>query len=371
MPELSKLTEGLTEQQKNAVLYPASGRLRIAAGAGSGKTEVLTRRIAALIESGIRPEELVAITYTQKAAAEMKTRLVARRQISPAGLRNMEVSTFHAFLSRFLKQDPFGAGLDRSISVVAENNRQLIMKELLEKFAEIYGEQIISGPEALGATNAMKLINEFPAALGKIRRYLLKPSEFYLYAREIFNRRGPDSLILEKNCLEWLYRFYTCYMEELERRGLLDFDEILIRGRNLIKEIREGGAVPERRIFLIDEFQDNNPDQLEVVNLFCRERESHITVVGDEKQSIYRFQGADVDTFRISAVILDIILQDNFRSYSRSSLLPTAFSKKRQLRKMFAPAKSASWLLAVKPPESCQLTRENETPHEHARISLK
>lgn len=331
------LIEGLTAEQQSAVIWPSSGRLRIAAGAGSGKTEVLTRRIAALLESGIKPWELVAITYTQKAAAEMKARLVEKRRISPGKLRDMEVSTFHAFLSRFLKQDPFGAGLDRTVAVIAENNRQLIMADLIDKFAEMFGPQIIGGPEALGADVAMKLINEFPLALGKIRRFLLKPAEFYNLGRDLFKNRAPVASVLEKNCLEWLYRFYTCYLEELEKLGLLDFDEILIRGRNLVKEIRQAGGLPERRVFLIDEFQDNNPDQMEVVNLFCRDRDSHITVVGDEKQSIYRFQGADVETFRNFDSDEDIILKDNFRSYREIISIADSFLERGgDCGKMFA-----------------------------------
>lgn len=359
------LIDGLTPEQQSAVIWPATGRLRIAAGAGSGKTEVLTRRIAALLENGIKPGELVAITYTQKAAAEMKARLVEKRRISPGKLRDMEVSTFHAFLSRFLKLDPFGAGLDRSVAVVAENNRQLIMAELIEKFAEIYGAQIISGPEALGANVALKLITEFPQALGKIRRFLLKPAEFYNLARDVFKTRDIGASPLERNCLEWLYRFYTCYLEELEKRGLLDFDEILIRGRNLIKEIRQAGGVPERRVFLIDEFQDNNPDQMEVVNLFCRDRQSHITVVGDEKQSIYRFQGANVETFRNFDSDEDIILKDNFRSYLEIITVADSFLEKGgHCGKMFARQTAHRGSSPRQPAVACLLTPDDSGSRE-------
>ena len=86
--------------------------------------------------------------------------------------------------------------------------------------------------------------------------------------------------------------------------------------KNLIQNMRETNTLPERRIFLIDEFQDNNPNQLGIVEDFCRDRESQICVVGDEKQSIYRFQGAKVDTFRNFPSDKDIFLKDNFRSYS-------------------------------------------------------
>lgn len=313
MSNLKQLIEGLTPDQKHAVEMPPQGRIRIAAGAGSGKTEVLTRRIAAMLSGEIGPDELVAITYTQKAAAEMKARLIERRKLPVWMLRDMKVSTFHAFIGDFLKQDPFGAGIDRSDTVVSENDRQLILAELKEKFAELHGEEIISGAEKLGTTVAAKLIGEFPGALSSIRRFLLKPADFYNHSRSIAKKR--ETSLLEKNCLEWLFRFYTYYIEELQNRNLLDFDEILLRGRDLIKEQAQAGEKSRRRVFLIDEFQDNNPDQLEIINLFCRNNDGHITVVGDEKQSIYRFQGADIETFRQFNSNTDIILRENFRSY--------------------------------------------------------
>lgn len=359
------LTSGLTADQAKAVTWPGEGRLRIAAGAGSGKTEVLTRRIAGLLANGIRASEMVAITYTQKAAAEMKTRLVDKRQIDPARLRDMEVSTFHAFLGRFLRQDPFGAGIDRSDSVIAENNRQLILRELVEKFAEMFGDRIIDSPQALGATVAMKLVNEFPEALGKIRRYLLKPGEFYQTANRLFDNRAVAPAPLERNCLEWLFHFYSCYMEELKHRGLLDFDEILIRSRDLVKDMRESGSLPERRVFLIDEFQDNNPDQLDIVNLFCRNRESHITVVGDEKQSIYRFQGANIDTFRNFDSDHDIILADNFRSYNEIIGLADKFLELGgNTGKMYAPQNARRACSPRVPPVACLLHSETSSDSE-------
>ncbi|HQB83762.1 MAG TPA: UvrD-helicase domain-containing protein, partial [Candidatus Rifleibacterium sp.] len=219
MSELSQvlidLIAGLTDEQQQAVLASASGKMRISAGAGSGKTEVLTRRIAALLEQGIRPDEIVAITYTTKAAAEMKARLVDKRRIHPSKLREMEVATFHSFISRFLRQDPFGAGLDRSDAVIAENNRQLVIAELVDSFAEKFGDRIIEGPEALGAAVAMKLVREFPGALSRIRRYLLKPAEFYGLAREIFKAGRPLPPSLRKERLNGCFAFMSAILKSL------------------------------------------------------------------------------------------------------------------------------------------------------------
>jgi DNA helicase-2/ATP-dependent DNA helicase PcrA len=334
----SELTNGLTPEQAEAVTYTPEGKLRIAAGAGSGKTEVLTRRISGILASGILPEEMVAITYTQKAAAEMKARLIEKRKLHPSILRKMEVSTFHAFLSKFLRQDPFGAGIDRSDTILTENGRQLILAELKEKFAEIHGNDIIAGKEPLGATLAAKLISDFPSALSNIRRFLLSPHEFFQKTSQFLKDKTGEDAELAKNCLSWLFRFFHLYLQELQKRHLLDFDEILIKGKELIHSMREGETLPERRIFLIDEFQDNNSEQLGIVEQFTSDRDSHITVVGDEKQSIYRFQGAEVQNFREFPSDQDIFLKDNFRSYEEIIKLADSFLEiGGEAGKMFIP----------------------------------
>lgn len=354
---MKALIEGLTQEQQEAVLFPASGRLRISAGAGSGKTEVLTRRIDGLLKQGIKPTELVAITYTQKAASEMKTRLTEKRKLPSSVLRSMEVSTFHSFLNKFLKLDPFGAGIDSSITTIEANTREILLLDLAERFAEQYGDRIINGERALGPELADKLIKEFPNALSKIRRYLLGPGEFYRKAKQALETREPKATELEFKTLEWLFIFYSIYMEEIEKRNLIDFDEILIRSQNLVKEMRDSGILPERRVFLIDEFQDNNPNQFGIVEEFCRDRESQICVVGDEKQSIYRFQGANVDTFRGFTSDQDIILKDNFRSYAEVINLADSFLEKSgDIGKMFVKQEARRGNSPRYPAISCLLT---------------
>lgn len=362
---IEELTKNLTVEQSEAVVFPPKGNLRISAGAGSGKTEVLTRRIDALLKQGVKASEIVAITYTTKAASEMKTRLSEKRKISSFNLRNMKVATFHSFLSGFLKKDPFGAGVDSSVSVISENTRSILLLDLAERFAEKYGEKIIRGDRSLGAELAAPLVAEFPKALSKIRRYLLSPGEFYRKARHDLEKREPRGTELEFNTLEWLYQFYTIYMEELGRGNLLDFDEILIKSKYLIKEMGENSAIPEERVFLIDEFQDNNPNQLGIIEEFCRGRESQICVVGDEKQSIYKFQGANVETFRDFVSDQDIILKDNFRSYSEIINFSDSFLEKSgDVGKMFVKQFARRGSSPRQPAVSCLLTPDEMEPSE-------
>lgn len=325
--DLKELLAGLTDEQKEAVSALPEGFLRISAGAGSGKTEVLTRRIIAMLKSGILPEELVSITYTQKAAAEMKTRLVEKRKVPPYIFRKMEVSTFHAFLSNILKKDPFGAGLDKSDSIVNDTSRQLILAELKDKFSQTFGEEIINGENKLGEEYASKLIEAFPGALNKIRRYILSPQDFFKLAKQKFTERKDEVSELEKNVLIWLLRFFHMYLQELKKVHLYDFDSILIRGKELLSQVYEDGNILQKRVFLIDEFQDNNKEQFDIISSLVEKKKGHITVVGDEKQSIYSFQGADVQNFRDFKSNKDVILKDNFRSYKEILTLSDKYLK--------------------------------------------
>ncbi|MBF0499062.1 MAG: ATP-dependent helicase [Candidatus Riflebacteria bacterium] len=358
---------GLTDNQREAIEAPPSGRLKIIAGAGSGKTEVLTRRIAALIKTGVRPNELVALTYTNKAAAAMKDRLILKQGLSAGLLQETTISTFHSFLARILKSDPFAAGIDISTTILTESARKLLLSQISTRFGEIHSEALFSGPEGLGGKMCLRLLAAFPRVLGKIRRYLLSPHTFYEEAL-----RGIDSKndIFMKNVLNWLFRFHCQYLQILEERRLLDFDDILIKGRETIAARMEQGDPPRERVFLIDEFQDNNRDQFAIINLFLENRdklinsdissenshhsgeicrpvtipantnpdgnpkrirkrrpvssasdtprdlEGHLTVVGDPRQSIYRFQGADLATFNEFTADRIITLRENFRSYT-------------------------------------------------------
>lgn len=360
MTKLEQILEGLTAEQQEAVRAEPVGNLRITAGAGSGKTEVLTRRVVSLFEQGVSPAETVAITYTTKAAAEMKERLVERQRLSPSQIRHMQISTFHSFLKSFLGQDPFGAGLDSRTEVVSSIFQRLLVQELVDKFAEMFGDRVVDGHDGLGQ-HAQRLVSAFGDALLSVRRFILTPAEFYQLSRQRFQEREDlevPATELEKRTLEWLFRFYSLYVEELNKGSMLDFDEIFIRGRGLLREMRSQGATPKQRAFLIDEFQDNNQEQFAIVQEFCADRESHICVVGDEKQSIYSFQGADVQTFRSFPAHKDVVLRDNFRSYAEIIAFADSFLEKGgEVGELFAKQVARRGFSPDKPAVSCFLHR--------------
>jgi DNA helicase-2/ATP-dependent DNA helicase PcrA len=304
----------LTADQRAAIEAPPMGRLKIVAGAGSGKTEVLTRRIAALLEQGVPPRDLVAVTYTRKAAAELKQRLVAKRGLSPRLFHEMQVNTFHGFLGWLLRRDPFAAGLDGSDATVAETARQLLLEEVREAFEAAFAERLTSSAEGFDPPEAQALVREFPRALGRIRRFLLGPADFQAEVRRAAAARGVPLTATEQRVLDWLHRFYAMYLNALQERHLMDFDEILLRGEALVREWQETGSGAGPRVFLIDEFQDNNREQLRIVERILAGRDGHLTVVGDFRQSIYRFQGAEVSTFVDFRGTREIVLRENFRS---------------------------------------------------------
>ena len=245
----------------------------------------------------------------------MKERLIHRRGLPAQVMRDMQVATFHAFLAARLREDPFGAGLDRGDAVLTESGRQLLLSQLRLRFGETFSEALLTGPEALGPDHAVALLEDFPRLLSKIRRYLLSPAAFYGKARRLLDAAGtpPDSL--PRRILEWMQRFLLQYVQELSERHLIDFDDILIRGAELVQQRAQSEDPFQQRVFLIDEFQDNNPEQLGIVERFFADRDGHLTVVGDEKQSIYRFQGADVTAFARFPADQTIELDRNFRSY--------------------------------------------------------
>lgn len=324
--DLTDLLDRLNPDQSRAVTEPPTGFVKIAAGAGSGKTEVLTRRIVALLRQGIRPSELIAITYTRKAAAEMKERLaLPERGLGAAILRDLQVSTFHAFLGEWLRRDPFGAGLDRGDAVLTEGGRKLILAEILEEFRQAHAVELLDGPEAFGPDLAHRITALFPTLLGAVRRYLLSPAGFQRFSDQKFGERPAPPAPLERLVQTWFFRFYSRYLQKLEERHLLDFDEILRRGAGLIASQRETGLDPDQRVFLIDEFQDNNREQFGIIRSFIEGRDGHVTVVGDEKQSIYRFQGADIGTFRSFPSTETIWLNRNYRSVQEILTLADSF----------------------------------------------
>jgi len=258
------LLEQLNPRQREAV-ETSEGPLLILAGAGSGKTRVITYRIAYLIEErGVSPENILAVTFTNKAAGEMRERVDSLVRTSLFG--RPLVCTFHSFCVRLLRQDGNRIGLPRDFSIYDEADQLSVVKSSLRR---------------LGLTERDLSAR---AALSRIS-----------YAKN--HRRDPPAFLAAAADpqAEQVAQVYALYTEALEKAGAVDFDDLLLKGVRLLAEDAEASLkYNERyRYILVDEYQDTNRSQYELIRLLTQTRQN-LCVVGDEDQSIYSWRGADI-----------------------------------------------------------------------------
>ena len=296
----AELLSGLNPAQEAAVTH-AGAPLLIIAGAGSGKTRVLTHRIAHLIATGrARPGEILAITFTNKAAAEMRERVTAL--VGPAGER-MWVSTFHSACVRILRREHEAAGLRSTFSIydAADSTRliTLIVREL-------------------GIDPKRFTPKTFAHRISDLKNELITPAQFA--------ERAVTSNPLERHLAE----VYRAYAQRLSAANALDFDDIIMRTVALL-QTRPAVAEMYRRRFrhiLVDEYQDTNHAQYVLVRELVGGPGTsgagsalppgELTVVGDSDQSIYAFRGAtirNIEEFEEDyPSARTILLEQNYRS---------------------------------------------------------
>ena len=284
LPMVQPNFDALTASQREAVFHK-EGPLLVIAGPGSGKTRVITYRIAALIGSGVSPRSICAITFTNKAAEEMR-----QRAISLGVPRGAQISTFHALCVRVLRQYAAAAGVQPGFSIYDAADQSKCVKLAL-KDCELEGTNF---PPArmLGAISAMK-------------NKLVTPEAFAASAEDFFSKS--------------LAKVYTRYQALLGQQNALDFDDLLAKTAILL----EGRAevcreLGERfRFLLIDEYQDTNHAQYRIAKALAS-LYGNICATGDPDQSIYRWRGADIRN--IMAFERDwpqarvVKLEENFRS---------------------------------------------------------
>ena len=259
----SPLLAGLNEPQREAVAH-LDGPLLILAGAGSGKTRVLTHRVAYLIrEAGVRPDEVLAITFTNKAAGEMKARIEG---LVGSVARTMWISTFHSMCARILRKEAQRLGYKSSFTIHDEDDRRRLIKRCMDEL-ELDTKRF--APEAVGRV------------MSDAKNQLQSPEEFREGAAGFFAKTVAD--------------IYDVYQKRLLQMNAMDFDDLLM---NTVFVLERFPARLEhyRRAFryiLIDEYQDTNHAQYRLANLLAGER-ANIAVVGDDDQSIYSWRGADI-----------------------------------------------------------------------------
>ncbi|HGG58086.1 MAG TPA: DNA helicase UvrD, partial [Nannocystis exedens] len=259
----------LNSNQRRAVLL-IDGPMLVLAGAGSGKTRVITHRIAHMIEEGIAPSTIVALSFTNKAAGEMRERLQA--MIGKATAREVVLGTFHSVGAQMMRETPEGFGVPKRFSILDQGDQYGLVRGLLRDLGH-------HGPAGdrrydLGAI---------------VQRISLWKNDF------IDPRSAADPLRHESDYDEVAAEVYPEYEDRLRSLGAVDFDDLVCRIAHCIDNDAELCAHWRQRYhyLLIDEYQDTNRAQLEVVRRLAGPREN-ICVVGDDDQAIYGWRGAKV-----------------------------------------------------------------------------
>jgi len=320
---LEELLAGLNPEQRRAVTH-GEGPLLVVAGAGTGKTQVITRRIAWLIATRrARPSEILALTFTDQAADEMQTRV---DQLVPYGYTDTAISTFHAFGDRLIREHALELGLPADARVLSRPETVVFLREHLFDF-ELDEYRPLGDPT--------RFLDALAQLFSRAKDEDVSPEAFLEHAAQLHALAGDAAAITdggsdgdvdaaaaraeEARRAAELARAYRRYQDLLARNGCIDFGDQVALALRLLRESPSAREAVQRRFryVLVDEFQDTNRAQAELVALIA-ERHRNVTVVGDDDQSIYKFRGAAIsnilefrERYRNARVV---VLRRNYRS---------------------------------------------------------
>jgi DNA helicase-2/ATP-dependent DNA helicase PcrA len=306
-PEETALLEGLNPAQRRAVLH-GEGPLLIVAGAGTGKTKVITHRIARLIAAkAARPDEILAVTFTEKAASEMEARVDV---LVPYTSSFAEISTFNSFGERILRDYALDAGYPPDFRLLADVDQAIFFRENLFRLPLDYYRPL---------GQPTRHIQEVLEAIRRLKQEDVRPADYVGYAEDLGRRAATDTeRETARKHLE-IARVFTAYQDLLRAQGLIDFEDqvtlvvdVLRRRPSVLDEVRG-----RYRYILVDEFQDTNYVQFELVKMLAAGHRN-LTVVGDDDQSIFRFRGASLSNIlgfeEVFPEAKRIVLTRNYRS---------------------------------------------------------
>lgn len=290
----------LNPEQKRAV-EEIEGPSIIIAGAGSGKTRVLTYKIAYLLESGISPFEILALTFTNKAAKEMKERIIS---LAGEGLEKIWMGTFHSIFARLLRIEADFLGFTRNFTIYDTDDSVSMIRQLM-------------------TSNSMPTDNPTPKAIqnaiSSIKNKLILPVEFSTISRTPFDKKVEI--------------IYGDYQKALFKNNAMDFDDLLIKPIELFRRYPEILEKYQERFkfILVDEYQDTNKAQYMIVKLLA-DKYRNISIVGDDAQSIYKWRGAEIQNiFDFQEDYKDckiFKLEQNYRSTQKILTLADAVIKR-------------------------------------------
>jgi DNA helicase-2/ATP-dependent DNA helicase PcrA len=262
--------EGLNDAQRSAVVE-TDGPSLVIAGAGSGKTRVLTFRIAHLLEQGVKPYRVLALTFTNKAAKEMKERIGSVVGQGIAG--SLWMGTFHSIFARILRYESKHLGYPSSFTIYDSQDSKNLIKSIVKKMK--LNEKAYKPGSVLSRISAAK--ND-----------LVTP---VVYARDV-NRTAHD----KASQMPMIYEIYAQYMKECYKSGVMDFDDLLLNTNILFRDFPDVLKKYQDQFdyIMVDEYQDTNYSQYLIIKKLA-EKHKNICVVGDDAQSIYSFRGAKIE----------------------------------------------------------------------------
>ncbi len=300
----------LNVRQREAVTHP-DGPLLIVAGVGTGKTTVITRRIAWLIaEKRVQPAEILALTFTERAAAEMEERV---DRLVPYGYVEAQIGTFHSFCDRLVRENAVLLGLSPDYRILTEAEQAIFLKEHLFELP-------LQRFRPLG--NPLHNLRSILTLFSRAKDEDVSPEDYAAYVARLAAGGPPEGAAAEfaddvARETE-LAGAYTAYQTLLLKHGFVDFGDLIALALRLLREHPSVLARTQRRFraILVDEFQDTNYAQFELLKLLAAHR--NITVCGDDDQSIYKFRGAAISNilgFQDAYPDADlVVLEENYRS---------------------------------------------------------
>src|SRR5438309_964087 len=333
----------LSAEQAAAAHAGPLGAFLIAAGPGTGKTFTATERFCWLVEQGVAPDQILTVTFSDRAAEELRVRITrelsARRpDLSPErapgthareALDGAWIGTFHSVCARLLDEFAYLVGAPRELRVLDETGQRLFEQELMARLRS--GAAAPFDPDSFSALTVEDLDDLLRSGL----RFLLKlkgrginPDRFRHRALDLHAQHwsgrpapngsgGPDPARAELEAIDVLFTIYRSYEDALHAQGLRDFDDLLLEVIDALERVPEfRRRCRERfRYLIVDEFQDTNRIQLDFIRLAAADGFGNVTVVGDAKQSIYGWRDAEIDNIRMRFPGRRLPLTHNRRSY--------------------------------------------------------
>ncbi len=298
-------------QQKKAITF-GNGPLLIVAGAGTGKTMVITERIRHLIlDKGVKTDAILALTFTDKAAGEMQERV---DKLLPYGYVDLWISTFHAFCQKILEQHALDIGLSNDFKLLNQTSAWLLVRQNLEKFDLDYYKPL---------GNPTKFIHALLTHFSRCKDEEIYPEDYLAYAEKIEldsdTKQGDEGLVDEVRRLKEIANAYHVYQQLLLDNNAFDFGDLINYTLRLFKQRKNILQKYQKQFdyILVDEFQDTNFAQYNLVKLLAGDK-ANLTVVADDDQSIYKFRGASVSNIlqfkKDYPKAQNIVLTENYRS---------------------------------------------------------